>query len=247
MTYPVQNPPPALPVVGQGPAVAPPALPQAGDFGSVRAQLRDVGQRLKQATRLREELVREIRRAGPNEAPILRQQLAATDAELAGLQAQFSQLIGRVAQEGVQPWLSQIMADPPGPQFNFGPPDMIRAGMLLFAIGIILPLTLWAARRWRRKPQPALASRDGEVLTTARLDRLEQAVDTIAIEIERISESQRFIVRILNERMPARTNAAEQKDASLAQGAPLLALGAGPIEPIRVGERQAVKPTITPH
>jgi hypothetical protein len=33
-----------------------------------------------------------------------------------------------------------------------------------------------------------------------RLVRLEQAVDTIAIEIERISESQRFISKLLGER-----------------------------------------------
>lgn len=40
--------------------------------------------------------------------------------------------------------------------------------------------------------------------TDARLERLEAAVDVIAIEVERISESQRYTVTLLSERLPAR-------------------------------------------
>ena len=36
-----------------------------------------------------------------------------------------------------------------------------------------------------------------------RLDRIEQAVDAIAIEVERISEAQRFAARLLSEGQPA--------------------------------------------
>ena len=35
-----------------------------------------------------------------------------------------------------------------------------------------------------------------------RLQRIEQAVDTIAIEVERMSESQRFVTKVLAERLP---------------------------------------------
>ena len=35
---------------------------------------------------------------------------------------------------------------------------------------------------------------------TARLERMEQAIDSIAIEVERISEGQRFTTRLLSER-----------------------------------------------
>jgi len=43
-------------------------------------------------------------------------------------------------------------------------------------------------------------------LTEARLARIEQAVDAIAVEVERISEGQRFTTRLLSEqsRTPAR-------------------------------------------
>jgi hypothetical protein len=37
---------------------------------------------------------------------------------------------------------------------------------------------------------------------TARLERMEQAIDSIAIEIERISEGQRFTTKLLSDRVP---------------------------------------------
>jgi hypothetical protein len=69
-------------------------------------------------------------------------------------------------------------------------------------------------------------------------------LDAIAIEMERVAESQRFMAKMMAE------NAVKPVDAQphgLDDAKPLLALGAGPIEPIRVAERQAVKQSITPH
>lgn len=39
--------------------------------------------------------------------------------------------------------------------------------------------------------------------TDVRLQRLEQAIDAIAVEVERMSESQRFTAKVLAERLPA--------------------------------------------
>jgi hypothetical protein len=36
---------------------------------------------------------------------------------------------------------------------------------------------------------------------TARLQRMEQAIDSIAVEVERISEGQRFTTKLLSERV----------------------------------------------
>lgn len=56
---------------------------------------------------------------------------------------------------------------------------------------------LW---RWGTPRRPtAGAPHDDE-----RMQRLETAVDTIAIEVERISEAQRFMVGLLSEAAPAR-------------------------------------------
>ena len=37
---------------------------------------------------------------------------------------------------------------------------------------------------------------------SARLERMEQAIDSIAVEVERISEGQRFTTKLLAERVP---------------------------------------------
>ena len=49
--------------------------------------------------------------------------------------------------------------------------------------------------------QGALPSRD----TTDRLQRIEAAVETMSVEVERISEGQRFVTKVLSERSSAQT------------------------------------------
>ncbi|MEP6492186.1 MAG: hypothetical protein ABJF01_05890 [bacterium] len=52
--------------------------------------------------------------------------------------------------------------------------------------------------------QPAAAAQSSSV--DDRLARLEQAVEAIAIEMERVGEGQRFLTKVLAERMPALTD-----------------------------------------
>jgi hypothetical protein len=51
----------------------------------------------------------------------------------------------------------------------------------------------------RRKDEGRLEGESAAPLTEARLARIEQAVDAIALEVERISEGQRFTTRLLSE------------------------------------------------
>ena len=140
---------------------------------------------------------------------------------------------------------------PPFPnQQRRGPdPDLIVGLAFAFIFAVLMPMSIAMARRiWRGSKPSAIAKSDDTL--TPRLDRLEQAVDAIAIEVERISEGQRFMTKVLTER-PGTVRqpvAPEANDAaSLGEAKPFLALGAGPIEPIRVAERQAVRQSITPH
>jgi len=63
----------------------------------------------------------------------------------------------------------------------------------VMAIGV--PLARGFARRLEQGGSPKLSP---DVL--ARLERMEQAIDSIAIEVERISEGQRFTTKLLSER-----------------------------------------------
>jgi len=57
------------------------------------------------------------------------------------------------------------------------------------------------ARAWvaRGRDEARLSNEPSNQLTDARLARLEQAVDTIALEIERMSEAQRFTAKLLSD------------------------------------------------
>lgn len=65
---------------------------------------------------------------------------------------------------------------------------------------LLLPFAIaMAVRMMRRDAPPALPPQQGQD-SAERLERLERAVDTIAIEMERVSEGQRFLTKLLTER-----------------------------------------------
>ena len=77
--------------------------------------------------------------------------------------------------------------------------EMLLPALVITILG--LPLVRVLARRLDRRDvasAPALAKIE------ERLSRLETGVDSIAVEIERISEGQRFTTRLLAERTGAR-------------------------------------------
>lgn len=63
----------------------------------------------------------------------------------------------------------------------------------IFAITAVM-LRMWLGHRERMTGLSRLKKDDG------RLERVEQAVEAIAIEIERVSEGQRFVTKMLNDR-----------------------------------------------
>ena len=76
-------------------------------------------------------------------------------------------------------------------------PIIAVISMPVIAIG--LPIArAWARALDRKGVGPAIPPD-----VQGRLERMEQALDSIAIEIERISEGQRFTTKLLSERVPA--------------------------------------------
>lgn len=146
-----------------------------------------------------------------------------------------------------------VVVPPPYIPRHGADPDMVVGLSFGLAMMVGLPLAIAYARRiWRGRPKEAVAA---TTESSQRLERLEHAVDAIAIEIERVAEGQRFVTKIMAERpvpAPAASlspsiDAHVAHDPALGDAKPFLALGAGPMEPIRVPERQAVRQSITPH
>jgi len=65
-------------------------------------------------------------------------------------------------------------------------------GILFVAFPLALTISRYIWKRSTSAPSPALSAEQAR-----RFDRLEQSVDAIAIEIERISENQRYLTRVL--------------------------------------------------
>jgi hypothetical protein len=85
----------------------------------------------------------------------------------------------------------------------------------------VFPIAIAHARRiWRR---PAANSGEMPAELTDRLNRLEQAVDAVAVELERVGEGQRYVAKVFAE---------SQK-----------ALGAGAAEMLEVRQREALRQT----
>jgi hypothetical protein len=171
-------------------------------------------------------------------APVLAQvdqQLATTQAQLASAQVELA------SRQGQMP--GRIIINPPyrnqPRQFD---PDLAAGLMFAFIFAVLMPISIAVARKIWRSGKTAPAAPRVDDMMGARMDRLEQAVDAIAIEIERISEGQRFITKVMTDR----PNTVVSPASAGADAAPR-SLGSGPAEPIPVAERQRVKQVVTPH
>lgn len=87
--------------------------------------------------------------------------------------------------------------------------DHNTAEVITFALvggTIITSVLIIAIALTRRRPRAVDSSAIQHI--AERLDRIEQAVDTIAVEVERVSEGQRFTAKLLaGEPLPARAAA----------------------------------------
>lgn len=72
----------------------------------------------------------------------------------------------------------------------------LGAFTMITTIVIGFPLVRGLVRRWERESQVPRVPAEVQ----ARLERIEQAVDTIAVEVERMSEGQRFVTKLLADR-----------------------------------------------
>lgn len=98
--------------------------------------------------------------------------------------------------------------------------DMVGAGFLgasiMFALFIPLIYRTFRRRRW----VPAgTTSTQTPAIGNERIERMEMAIDSIAVEMERVSENQRFMTRLMTETQLAGTIAAVRGSTEAAKAA----------------------------
>jgi hypothetical protein len=78
-----------------------------------------------------------------------------------------------------------------------GPEIVVPLGA--FATAIVMGIGIPLVRAYSRKMDAESRNPRIPAEVTSRLERIEQAVEAVAIEVERISEGQRFTTRLLSE------------------------------------------------
>jgi hypothetical protein len=198
------------------------------------------------------ELSRQIQSARSRRTILAKQYETATGANRAGLEQQLGILDQRIAQleldiaqVGVEKaQIPQTFTGAQSARFDFGPIVGGSGGILflLLAVFALLPVSFGVGRWfWRRSSRPAVPP--GWSDAASRLERVEQALETIAIEVERVSEGQRFMSKIMAAQSSEAASAnGASEDAAARNGAmPLRALGAGSPEPIVIPQREEVR------
>jgi hypothetical protein len=201
----VQSPPltqpgtPATVTFPGSPGVAPIALPGAPrtvqDIRALRAQRNELSYQLSSAGSRRASLARQLITTSD---PVAK---AGLESRIAVLDKRMNQLENDIATTGQQ--LSSapaaLIATTQGANTMFGlEPNYLVPLLGFFIVFVLCPLSIGIARvMWKRSSRPVLPAAIPEA--NARLGRLEQSVDAIAVEVERITEGQRFITKLLSE------------------------------------------------
>jgi hypothetical protein len=193
-SVPAPPPPPAIagsPVQVVGIPTSPTAVYQG--FVAQRSELRDQleglqDQRRELSRQLQDPMVTGADRAG------LEGHIAELDARISAIDKQIAAADAEVAKAAAVP--GAVVPDPP--YVRQGPPEEVFVLSGIFIVVVLFPLTIAYARRLGRRGAVAVSAIPHELMD--RLTRLDQAVDSIAVEVERIGEGQRFVTRVLAER-----------------------------------------------
>lgn len=189
-------------------SVAPqPVITTSGPGGTQIIQVPRTRQQVDELRAKRSELSNQLESAASRRKDLSNQLVGRDGADRAGLLSRIDVLDKRIVQletdiaetgRQLTDAPTQLLSSSGSGPFNNVPNETIPIIGSLLTIFVLAPIALSYARMlWRRANRPVPAAITGE--SAVRLERLEQSVDTIALEIERISEGQRFVTRLLSE------------------------------------------------
>jgi hypothetical protein len=187
-------------------------IAQTQSIEGLLAQRSELERQLSQLNDRRRELQRLRSNAGDAEARSLEGRIAAMDGRTVKIEDQLGQVNEQVA--------TAMAANPQAGSYRFGAfpgtsidgqirrdienavQDAVAQGMMIGASSILGIYVLWRGfRRFvlRRKPKAAASPVIPD--NTVQIQQLQHSLDTIAIEVERISEAQRFSAKLLKEKV----------------------------------------------
>ncbi|HEX9084634.1 MAG TPA: hypothetical protein VF836_07830 [Gemmatimonadaceae bacterium] len=187
----------------------------AADIEALKARREELSNQLQSVDSRRSKLINQMKQTSDATAT---QGLEARLALLDARQLQLESDIQLTGQQLTSQAAGVIASTAAPPVFaGLGQKEVMTLSVLSIVL-VFFPLAFGAARaamkRANRPGPPAAAFTE----TAQRLERLEASVDAIAIEIERISEGQRFVTKLLSEGQPAPMLGAGQRTPETVRG-----------------------------
>ena len=213
------SPTPASPPVGPGQPAPYVFNSRQGDpiavLRGARAQREELREQLSNLEEKRRDLAQDLRTKDGVDRAGVERRIAEIDQRISEVDKELAAADLQVAKSAAIP--GAVVPDPPPPPELQDPTEAIAIVSTVLTLFVLFPLTIAYARRlWRRG---AVAVAELPKILAERLARLDQAVDAIAIEVERISEGQRFLTKVMTDSSGR-------------------AIGAGAAQPIEINARE---------
>jgi len=167
-----------------------PATPQ--ELMALKERRSELSNQLTSAAGRRNEIAKRLVGAdGANKAG-LEQRIAVLDQRMLQLESDIA-----VTGQALTSAPASLIASTGGP-LSIADISQVDKLPILFILFVLAPIAIGFAVRMLKRPNREPASPALQE-SSARLERLENSVDAIAVEIERISEGQRFVTRLLSD------------------------------------------------
>ena len=172
----------------------------AADVDALRAKRSELSRQIESAVSRRESVEKDLLKATETTRPGLEARLKVLDARI----VQIEQEIAANGRALAGAPLALAAAEATEEEVRYGPftSGQLTGITIVGTLTVLMPLAIAAARAMLiRARQPKMTPEMLEA--TRRMERMEQAIDAVAVEVERISEGQRFVTQLM---------AAKQKD-----------------------------------
>jgi hypothetical protein len=175
------------------------------ELRALRVKRTELSDQLVSAANRRKSLADQLRTADPSARAGLESRLKVLDDRIVRLETD----IDRTGDQLANAPASLVASTSIPPEVANQVTEEIVPVVAILSVFVLAPFAIALSRLiWKRASAPSRPA-FADQAAQQRLDQLQQAVDTIAVEVERISEGQRFVTKLLSDRAALGPGAAE--------------------------------------
>ncbi len=197
-------------------------VPRTGEeLQALQSRVEQMREQLQDAAARRNSVAENLRSADEQARQGYVDRLEVLDARILALETEISNSVARMAAAPVSARNAVAEQAPPDPAaIAANVVEDIVPIVAIISVFVLAPFAIAMSRYiWKRSTALAIKPAGPDRATQDRLEQLQQSMDAIAIEVERISEGQRFVTKIMSDRQ----------------------VGSGAAEPVPVPKQQALR------